>query len=131
MAAGDRFVEVPSAVLFKHLEAHGFTDVTMFREVVYQRVHHIDPRYKILIYTSVARGATTARACGADAIRVAPIVLEGFRSRGIAKLPRILRTGSVEAVFERVIERAREAYAICNEHIRRGAPRGGLPRHED
>lgn len=117
------FVEVPSERLFARLRAAGFVEQDYPRdrqsgEVVFERKHDRDSRYRILVYTSVRRGSFTARGKGADAIRVCAIYLEGFTSRGVAKLPRVHRTGTVEDVLERVIDRARRAYAVCNERIR-------------
>lgn len=119
-----RFVEVPSEALFTRLRAAGFTERPNdphrpSAEVVFERKHDRDPRYRILVYTSARRGSFVARAKGADAIRVCAIFVDGFVSRGVAKLPRVHRTGSVDAVLERVIERARDAYAICNQRIGR------------
>ena len=114
-----RYVEIPAAALFARLRAAGFTEAERpGAEVVYERKHDRDPRFKILVYTSCRHGSFVARAKDADAIRVCAVFVDGFVSRGVAKLPKVLRTGSVEATLERVIERAREAYAVCNERIR-------------
>lgn len=122
MPEGDRYVEVPAEALFSFLAGKGFERSTMRREVVFVRRHHADPRYSVLVYTSVREGASSARKLGADAIRVCAIFTPGNlreRPRGVAKLPKVLRTGSVEAVLERVLGRMREAYSVCN---RRAAP---------
>lgn len=119
MPAGDRYVVVPAETMFSFLESKGFwrSDKRSRREVVYERAHERDGRYRILIYTSVGVGQTVARRSGGDAIRVAAIIDLGTYVGGIAKLPRVFRTGSVEAVLERTIERAREAYAACSRKI--------------
>jgi len=116
------YVVVPAERLFRFLEAKGFSRTVRFREVVYVREHHLDPRYKVLVYTSVREGAAEARKRGADAIRVCAIFEDQKKavSRGVAKLPKVLRTGTVEAVLERTIERAREAYRIINQKVKHG-----------
>lgn len=124
MPAGDRYVQVHAADMFAFLEGKGFrrrderTDRFSVSEVVYERLHVVDARYRVLIYTSIGKHAGEARGCGGDAIRVVAVYEDGTRSFGVAKLPRVFRTGSVEKVLERTIERAREAYSICNQRIR-------------
>lgn len=110
------FVEVPADKMFDMLEAAGFSrcEGRSRREIVYARAHDLDPTLKVLVYTSIAADQATARACGSDAIRVAAIGERGERSWGIAKLPRIHRTGTVEGVLERTLARMREAYARLN-----------------
>ena len=127
---GDRFVMLPSERMFEMLAKAGFTRVEgrSRREVVYERAHARDPRFKVLVYTSIGVGRAIARARGADAIRVCAIFEEApGRGRGVAKLPKVLRTappGDAEArinhVLERVLGRMREAYAKCNERMNGG-----------
>jgi hypothetical protein len=107
--------------MFKMLEDAGFARAEhRSHEVVYERAHKVDPRYKVLVYTSIAIGSTKARDCGADAIRVVALFDSGIGGTIEArKMTRIFRTGSVEAVLERMLERMREAYAKCNDAIKR------------
>lgn len=130
MPAGDRFVEVPADAMFSFLESKGFTrsdpGLRSRREIVYERAHAKDTRFKVLVYTSIAAGCTRARGLGADAIRVCAIFEDPnghphsrAGSRGVAKTKRVFRTGTVNGVLERMIERAREAYAVCNQQISR------------
>ncbi len=116
---GDRYVAVPAEAMFSFLEGKGFVRVPQRsrREVVYERAHAADPSYKVLVFTSIAAGNAVARKRGADAIRVVAIRDDGPRSHGVAKLPKVLRTGSVEAVLERTLERMRGAYAAINRRI--------------
>jgi hypothetical protein len=125
---GDRFVVVPAEAMFRFLEGKGFirTSGVSRREVVYERRHHVDPRYVVLVYTSIAAGQNTARRRGGDAIRVVAI-REGDRergetNRGVAKTKRVFRTGTVEGVLARTLERMREAYAAINERVLRRQP---------
>lgn len=59
------------------------------------------------------RGAHRAHGLGKDAIRVVAIFEQGSVSHGICKLPRVHRTGSLEAVLDRMLGRMREAYQAC------------------
>lgn len=114
-----RFIEVPAAAIRERLTAAGFGLLPAEHgEEIYKRFHDKNAQYSIKVYSSIQRGAAEARGCGADAIRVVAL----FESRGkvfpIYKSKRVYRTGTVEAVLDRMIERAREAYVRCNEHRR-------------
>ncbi len=120
-------VEVPSDQLFAFLKSKGFElRPGTTREIVYAKKHERDPRYVVLVYTSVHRGSARARAKGKDAIRVCAIFddsarVVGMTPIGVIKLPRVHRTGSVEATLDRMLSRMRAAYAACNERIKRHA----------
>jgi hypothetical protein len=112
-----RFVDVPAAAIRERLAAAGFQLLPATRgEEVYERAHDKDSRYAVKVYSSVQRGETGARECGADAIRVVALLTTPNKVYPIFKSKRVYRTGSVDAVLGRMIERAREAYARCNEH---------------
>jgi hypothetical protein len=114
-----RFVDVPAAAIRERLAAAGFRLLPAQRgEEVYERAHDKDDRYTVKVYSSVQRGETEARECGADAIRVVALLTTPKKVYPIFKSARVYRTGSVDAVLGRMIERAREAYARCNEHRR-------------
>jgi hypothetical protein len=121
-----RFVEVPADAIRQRLAAAGFRLLPNTRgEEVYERPHDRDPQYTIKIYSSIQRGAQGARGCGADAIRaVALLTVKSGKVYPIFKSSRVYRTGSVDAVLDRMIERARDAYARCNEH-RKGRTSNG------
>lgn len=126
-----RFVDVPASAIRQRLEGAGFLLLpTGSGEEVYERAHDRDPRYTIKVYSSIRRGEI--RGCGADAIRVVALLTIPTSPTGnlldrigkskvypIFKSARVYRTGTVEAVLERMIERAREAYATCGAHRRR------------
>lgn len=116
-----RYVEVPAAVIRERLTAAGFRLIPAHRgEEVYERAHDHDGRYVIKVYSSIQRGADEVRGCGADAIRVVALLVVGpTEVYPIFKSPRVYRSGTVESVLDRMIERAREAYAACNEHRRK------------
>lgn len=112
-----RFVDVPAAAIRERLAAAGFKLLPATRgEEVYERAHDKDERYTVKVYSSIQRGATEARGCGADAIRVVALLTTEKKVYPIFKSARVYRTGTVEAVLERMVERAREGYARCNEH---------------
>lgn len=119
MPAGDRYVEVPAERMIEFLKSKGFVLARnrSRREVVYERSHDKDPGYRVVVYTSISAGNAKARKLGADAIRVCAIYEDVGRSFGVAKLPRVFRTGSVDAVLARTLERMRDAYARCTQRI--------------
>lgn len=119
MPAGDRYVDVPAEKMIAFLQSKGFVPALnrSRREVVYERSHARDPGYRVLVYTSIAQGNMTARKLGQDAIRVCAIYEDVGRSFGVAKLPRVFRTGSVDGVLERTYQRMREAYERCTKHL--------------
>lgn len=116
-----RFVEVPAAAIRERLAAAGFELMAADKgEEVYLRVHDKDDRYAIKVYSSIRHGSGSARKRGADAIRVVALFQPREQVYPIFKSARVYRTGTVEAVLERMIERGREAYARCNQHRREG-----------
>jgi hypothetical protein len=121
------FVPVPASAIRERLAGAGFTLVpSSHGEEVYERPHDKDARYTVLVYSSIQRGAGEARECGEDAIRVVALFLDGRYSFPARKVPifksaRVYRTGAVEGVLDRMIERAREGYKACSAHRRRAA----------
>jgi hypothetical protein len=113
------FVEVPASAIRQRLEGAGFRLLPdTHGEEVYAREHEKDARYTIKIYSSIREGGI--RKCGADAIRVvALLIIPGGKTYPIFKSTRVYRTGTVDGVLDRMMERAREAYATCSEHRRR------------
>lgn len=113
-----RFVEVPAPAIRERLAGAGFRRLhAPGAEEVYGRHHDRDGRYLIKVYSSIKGGRI--RGCGADAIRVVAILVTETKAYPIFKAKRVHRTGSVEKVLDRMIERAREAYAACSRHRRR------------
>ena len=121
-----RFVAVPAAAIRERLAAAGFTLVPANRgEEVYERKHDRDSRYAVHVFSSIQRGAEEVRDCGSDAIRVVATFTDSkftwpAKTWPIFKATRVHRAGSVDAVLDRMIDRAREAYAAINSH-RNGA----------
>lgn len=119
-----RFVQVPAAAIRERLAAAGFRLLpATVGEEVYERPHDRDARYTVKVYSSIQRGAAEVRDCGTDAIRVVALFTDTrFRWPGVSvpvfKATRVHRAGSVEAVLDRMVERAREAYAAINQHRR-------------
>jgi hypothetical protein len=126
------FVEVPAALIREKLKAAGFKLASPERgshEETWIRSHDRNPRYVIKVYTSLTAGAQSTRDCGTDAIRVVALEAAYDQTRWpgrwfpIFKGRRVHRTGSPEAVVDRMMDRAREAYAAINEHLKqRGRP---------
>lgn len=114
-----RFVDVPASAIRERLAGAGFRLIPAARgEEVYERAHDRDSRYAIKVYSSIRRGESSVRGRGADAIRVVALLTAG-KVYPIFKSARVYRSGTVESVLDRMIKRAREAYARCSEHRRR------------
>lgn len=118
-----RFVSVPRESIVEALTKAGFTPGVQGSEVVFSRVHHRCKHTVVKVFTSLsARETEAVRGCGEDAIRVVAAYekKDGNRpvSFGLYKAKRVYRTGSVEAVLARIVERAREAYKACNERCK-------------
>ena len=110
-----RYVEVDRQRFCAALEAKGFTvDEDAYGELVYEFQHKKDPTMFVKIFTSLPRHAGNARAAGTDAIRVSLVFKNAKRSGGLFRAQRVYRTGTEEAVIERTLERARDAYAEAN-----------------
>lgn len=124
-----RFVPISAEVIETFLSERGFEKRVKGNEIVYARVNNYHPSVVVKVYTSIAYGQSTVRESGADAIRVVA-AYEGkgaipprhgappSRSFGIYKAKKILRTGSEEAILERLLERMRETYAFTNQWLR-------------
>ena len=139
---GSRFIEVPASAIRERLHAAGFTETSFCNEVVFVRQHARCKHSEVKVYTSLSVHAGEVRAVGTDAIRVVAVFerVSPGRSkpfvRALYKGKRVHRTGTVEGVLERLVERAREAYGAINEAMKdpqltcfeccgRRAPRGG------
>lgn len=115
-----RFVDVPASAIRERLAGAGFRLLPATRgEEVYERPHDKDGRYTVKVYSSIQRGTNGVRKCGADAIRVVALLTTEKKVYPIFKSARVYRTGTVDAVLERMVERAREAYAACSQHRRK------------
>jgi hypothetical protein len=118
-----RAITIPAEAILSFLRARGFvervpvagTPAAYSTEIVYERAHKIDRRYRVVVYTSIRKGAAVARGVGKDAIRVCAIYDDGATTRGLGKWPRVHRTGSVDKVLARMLERMRLAYERCCE----------------
>ena len=95
-----------------------------YREHVYSR--EIRDGLFVLVYTSCSNHKkfyVTARAKGNDAIRVAtvyklkdqsPLPGRFINTRGLGKQKRVYRTGTVDAICDRMLERMRDGWRIGN-----------------
>ena len=117
-----RFVTIDRDVFCKALESCGFSvdaaSTEKCHELIYHRRHHLDPTMFIKVCTSLPAKRGDTRKNGADSIKVMLIFDNGKKSGCLYKTSRVFRTGSQEAVIERTLERAREAYKVGNQRIR-------------
>jgi hypothetical protein len=112
-----RFVSIPAEALRARLAAADFRLVPADRsEEVYERAHGRDPRYVVRVCSSVPRGEAEARDRGTDAIRIVALLRQVGGVAHVYTAPRVHRSGTVERVLDRVIERAQEAYAAIDRH---------------
>jgi hypothetical protein len=123
-----RYVEIPADAIRVRMADAGFRRISHNgSEEVYERRHHIDPRYAVKVYSSVTSGTKSARGCGEDAIRVVAIFYhKPSEAKAIMDSIKVLRTAPekmspqkrIEHVLDRMIERAREAYRVCNSKVK-------------
>ncbi|MFA6094163.1 MAG: hypothetical protein WC986_14590 [Elusimicrobiota bacterium] len=129
------YVTVPFKTLSEFLAVKGFTqrpcrkpgaEIVMSHPVAKGGVNAHG--LQVCIWTSVKDGQVDAAACGADAIRVTLVYFSpDGNSAGVAHATKVLRTGTVEKVLERLIDRAREMWQIGHDmskksHCLCGAP---------
>lgn len=122
-----RYIEIDAEKFGNFLRACGFSRAIQGSEVVYRRSNHHLDAVVVKVYTSIRTGSGKARGRGQDAIRVtcayeSEVPFKGRTSFGIYKSTKTLRTGSEEAVFDRVYQRMREAFAEGNKWLRRNWP---------
>ncbi len=86
-------------------------------EVTYTRAGPRD-RTVLKVYTTIPKDGKAVRGNGKDAIRVCGVYQGDERSRGLAKERRVHRTGMVEAIVERTLERARDAWRAVKHRPR-------------
>ena len=123
------FREMLGLSILGKLEESGFTlepPTSHAAEKVYSRVvDGTDNRVKIKVFTSVV--GTEARNVGYDAIKVAAVyTTKDGKTKGLTKDRRVNRTGNMEDIVDRMLERMRESWKAvktgecCN---RCGAPK--------
>jgi hypothetical protein len=127
-----RFVSVPAETLEGFLSSKGFVRGITGNEVHYDRINDRNPKIKVRVFTSISSNAVVARECGKDAIRVVVLADDGTKWVPLVKdSPRIYRTGSVEKILERVLMRAREAYAMTNDYSKKKCVKCGACTYPD
>jgi len=120
------FVQVPAQAIEDFLKSKGFTRTVHRCEVVYVRAHEDCPDVVVKVYTSIGTRYNGTRGNGRDSIKVCTVFDDGRKRFGIGKFPRIHRTGSTEAVFGRMLERMRAAYARGSQWLREDRVRQDL-----
>lgn len=108
----------------KFLQACGFVRTVYGGEVVYVRRNHHYHSVLVKVWTSLPASGGDVRAAGEDAIRISAayesdLSYQGKTSFGIFKGKKVLRTGTEEAIIDRVYERMREAYVASNQWLQR------------
>jgi putative addiction module killer protein len=93
------------------------------KEDVYVFQHRKDPGLEVQVFTSVTAGGSV-RAKGADAIRVCLVYKNKAKQQGteseearqydLGSACRVYRTGEIDNIVERTVERAREMYKAAN-----------------
>lgn len=117
-----RYIEINSENFETFLKNKGFARGVECSEIVYDRTHDKCNHITIRVLTSIKDKSAIARGVGEDAIRVIAFFNNGKRNFGIAgrqSISRIYRTGSEEKVFERTLERMRQAYSIANDWLKK------------
>jgi hypothetical protein len=115
--------------LLAALQNAGFSRVTSdrlpakTREDVYERViDGTDGKMRVWVWTSAVAGQL--RGAGSDAIRVTTVYatdndIHG-KPRGVGKEKRVFRTGKMDAIESRMMERMRDAWRGCKDLERCG-----------
>jgi hypothetical protein len=94
------------------------------KERTFYRFVEDTPDIRIVVYTTIE--GTRVRASGKDAIRVAAVYrTKAGRDQGLKKDIRVNRTGDIEGIVERMLERARGAWAAAKNALR--CPSCGAP----
>jgi len=79
----------------------------------------VDTPIRLLIYTSVDKRTGEVRKVAKDAIRVCGVrTFTNGEEKGCIKRKRVHRTGKIEAILDRMLERARTAYTEAWEAYR-------------
>jgi len=127
--------ELLALQILEVLDTAGFTErqrsaTAPAGEKIYERTEGLPPGMKILVYTTVVGGEMgfpyIARESGKDAIRVAAVYLtKDGKTRGLSKETRTNRTGNIEDIADRMLQRMRSAWTTCTEAERCqcGAPK--------
>jgi len=111
---------IPTETVHTFLSSLGFQEIRTGREIVFERPNHRNPDLVIRVYTSASTGSRQVAACGKDAIRLVLLHRkDGERDQPIRpslekKDVRVFRTGTTEAILDRIRDRAREMYANAN-----------------
>lgn len=109
------FNPVPSEVIHETLEKAGFSKGVQGKEVFFERANHHLPCLKIRVYTSAKVGSSSVVECGKDAIRTVLLYTDKTgKTRCVKKGKRVYRTGSTADILARMLDRARELYALAN-----------------
>lgn len=135
------FITVPADAIDSFLTSRKFT-VSVAKakgfgtkgEKVYRRVSKDNPNLAIVVYSSVSDGEAGSRRVGTDAIRVALVGKVGGENGtewGLHKTKRIHRTGTVEGVTERILDRVMDCAKFAADTFAAPCPKCGSPTYKD
>lgn len=123
------FTQVPLADIHSFLTEKRFTPDRVGDERVYTRTGR-NSSLRIVVYSSVQEGETAARDCGTDAIRVVLLGKSRTEERCFYKARRINRTGTVQEILDRVLNRILEA-AEASKNYHGPCTKCGCPLYAD
>jgi hypothetical protein len=126
-----KFNPVPFATLAALLVSKGFEQKVVRKEVVFDRAHHGDTGFRVIVYTSCGVDGVAVRKKGKDAIRVCLVHGEGSESIGVMSATRVNRCGTTAAILDRIHTRARDMYREANRMARGSRCGCGAPRYTD
>lgn len=111
---GSRYVAVPREAFEAFFAEREFVAGEAYGELTFERQVSCQTAgpVKVVVYTTVPAGGGRARPAGKDAIRVSVVFCDCHgRRHGVSSETKVLRTGTVEGVLERLLGRMREAWA--------------------
>jgi len=128
---GDRSITIPAATMTAAFEKLGFTKGVSGHEIVFTRTHHRCKHLTVTVFSTLSDYEDVSRGVGDDAIKITAVYKRQRKGKRpytnvVCKTSRVYRTAPrdlpvdkrVQAVIDRALERAREAYAACNEYCR-------------
>jgi hypothetical protein len=100
--------------LLDMLAKAGFMEEFLKDQRVQERVFYrpVNKKIRVRVFTSIVNEDEVRRA-GRDAIRVCAVYRSNGTDRGIVSQTRTHRTGTIEAILDRVLTRMRECWKAC------------------
>lgn len=113
-------------VLCQRLEDAGFSREYQkgTKEMIFSRP--VKGHSRVVVYTGCVENQG-ARGNGKDAIRVCGLMRHGGKDRGLCKAKRVNRTGDIDAIAERMVQRMREVWSAVAKSKSHSCPSCGAP----